>query len=540
MSRKDQENTGSANGQTDGSGTSFARDAIERAKVEIQRGQLVEAEKIIRRVVAAESDNLLANHLLGAVLLERGCFAEAKVFLKKALEIDPEYSKVRMKLGVAEFSLVEFDRAEASFRAVITEDAEDEKAHFHLAQTLGAMGRDDEAVNEFRRAIDLWPEFSDAWSSLGRQYQIMGRMDEAAECLEKALDINPKHSGAWLLLARTDYFLKRPEKVKMLEDLYEKGAMPDDSRSNLAFALGRIFEARKEFDAAFDYFSNGNKYRRYTPRFSIKLEKEHFRKLRDVFSREFIERHSVNRVADLTPLFVLGMPRSGTTLVEQILSSHPDVHGAGELVILGKLCMALDALTGEEFPGGVDRLDAEKFFELGARYLSDLRKESDVAKFVTDKLPHNFKYIGMILIALPNAKIINCRRDPMDNCFSIYRNNFFQQGGFGVSQKEIGQHYRLYEELMAHWHHVAPGAIHDIVYEDLVSDTETEVRRLLTYCDLNFDPACLAFDENRRPVRTMSNAQVRRPIYSDSISGWKRYERHLDPLKEAVGYKAQG
>jgi len=508
--------------------TSFAQNAIVRANEEIRRGQPAKAEGIIRQVLTSEPNNFPANLLLGSLMLDIGKFDLAKRFLDKALEIEPGHLAALFRLGITEFSLGAFDRAEICFRAILEQDTEHYRAHLHLANVLSVRYRYDEAVDQYRRVIQLQPKSLQAWTGLGREYQHMGRMDEAVECFEKALDIDPNFTATHLHLAMSDYFLTKPDEVRKMEELYSKGALSDNQHSNLAFALARTFDGQKKFDKAFQYYSLGNRERRYAKRFSIELEENSFEKLERTMNREYLERYSISKERKPTPIFIVGMLRSGTSLIEQILSSHPDVHGGGELLILPNLCEPLISV--------LSRVEAEDYRDLGIHYLLQLKRISDSATFITDKLPHNFKFIGFIKMALPEAKIIHCQRNALDNCVSIFRNNFFLNDGPFNDLRKLGKYYRLYENLMAHWRCVAPESIHEVAYEDLVSDTESEVRNLLTYCGLPFDLACLEFYKNPRPVSTVSHLQIRRPIYRDSVASWKRYEQHLNPLKEALGY----
>jgi hypothetical protein len=312
--------------------------------------------------------------------------------------------------------------------------------------------------------------------------------------------------------------------------------MTDSQRCYLAFALGHIYEGRQAFDRAFDYLSRGNRLHRKGHRYSIVDEKENFVQLKEVFNAGFLARNLSDQVSELTPIFIVGMPRSGTSLVEQILVSHPDVSGVGELPMFATLCHGLRARTDRKFPQGVDKLDPSVFADLGAHYLAELTRRSESKQFVTDKLPSNFRNIGMIRLALPNAKIIHCRRDAMANCVSIYRNHFGAGLGYGYDQEELGQYFRLYQDLMGHWHRAMPDDVYDISYEQLVVDTENQVRGLLVHCGLAYDANCLEFHDARRAVRTMSNVQVRRPIYRDAVSAWKHYEGYIGPLMESLAY----
>jgi len=512
---------------------------FDRARLAHCDGNLHRAQELYRLLLNSEPNHLQANYWLGRLLIEVAQFKEAKVFLNNVLEMKPDDAEAQMQLGQAELMLGEFESAADHYRAVIALDPENEGAYCNFAKTLAFLGQYEQAINQYLRALELVPTFDAAWASLGELYLHLGRMDDAVSCLKKALDLNPKVTSAYLLLADSGHYSIQKSEIEKMSRLYEKAVLTNDQRSFLAFALGRIFEGRKEYGKAFEYYTRGNRLRRKGLRFSITNEAKRFQGLRELFTKEFLDQVAPDRTPSTTPIFIVGMPRSGTSLVEQILSSHPDVYGAGELAILENLCRESGLLPDQEYQASIGELKHEDFHQLGERYLAGIETFGHGAKFIIDKLTLNFKYIGVIRLALPEAKIIHCRRDPMDNCTSIYRNIFGGQLAFSYDQEELGQYYRLYEELMRHWHHVLPNVIHDITYEDLIANTASEIRGLLTYCGLTFDPACLLFHETERAVRTMSSSQVRQPIYSDSISAWKRYESHLEPLYEALGNSKQ-
>jgi hypothetical protein len=307
----------------------------------------------------------------------------------------------------------------------------------------------------------------------------------------------------------------------------------DEDRMQIAFSLGKAYEDLKHYDRSYVCLHEGNRLRRSTISFDIREEQSRFDRVKAVFTGELFERLEGGGVQDSTPIFVLGMPRSGTTLVEQILACHPDVHGASEL---NDLRQAVDSLSvdggGVAYPDSLSGLSGVQLTEIGQRYLDRLRAHNPSARFITDKMPWNFEYIGMIKLMLPGARIVHCLRNPMDNCFSIYKKCFahLESIEYAYDQTELGQYYLMYEELMAHWRDVLPGFVLDIRYEDLVADQKHHSKRLLEFCGLEWNDACLEFHKTDRPVKTASAAQVRKPIYNTSVKAWKNYEKHLGPL----------
>jgi hypothetical protein len=303
----------------------------------------------------------------------------------------------------------------------------------------------------------------------------------------------------------------------------------------LHFALGRTAGKAGADAAAFGHFAAGNRLKRATLDYDGAATGDNFARAAAAFDAAFFARHQGAGDASALPIVIVGMPRSGTTLVEQILASHPEVHGAGELPELGALATALAARTGGRYPECASAADAAAWGELGADYAAALAALAPDKARVCDKLPGNFSRLGLLRAMAPNAAIIHCRRDPLDTCYSCYSQLFAEGQPFAYEQTELGLYYREYEALMAHWHAVLPGRILEVRYEDVVGDLEGQARRLLEHCGLEWDPRCLEFHTTRRTVRTASLVQVRQPIYSSSIGRWRRHEKELAPLIEALG-----
>ena len=298
----------------------------------------------------------------------------------------------------------------------------------------------------------------------------------------------------------------------------------------LGFGLGKAFAELGEHARAFDYWRAANGCQRRLSPYDVRQAVQLMKSMQQVFDASLLSRAEGSRERGPVPIFVLGMPRSGTSLVEQILAAHPAVFGAGEQEIVGRL-----GAQAASAPADLARLEANDWARLGERYLQQIRDLSAGEPFVVDKLPTNFLYIGMIRMMLPEARIVHCQRDPMDTGLSCFRNHFMAPGlDFSCDLEDIGIYYRHYRSLMAHWDQVLPGEIHAIRYEDLVADPEAQIRRLLRFCGLPFEAQCLAFHRVERMVATASMAQVRQPIHSGSVGAWRRYEAQLQPLKAAL------
>jgi hypothetical protein len=316
-----------------------------------------------------------------------------------------------------------------------------------------------------------------------------------------------------------------------METLLSQNTLSDDQRMHLAFALGKAYEDLGEYGKSFNSLLHGNNLKRKTYDYTGEETKGLFQSIKKLCNADFISRHLKNGISDSTPIFIVGMPRSGTSLVEQILASHPDVYGAGELeefkmvlLDLTKTRILSDAYSS------LSKKDKGLIAGIGTEYLSRLRRNSDKGKFITDKMPHNFQHVGIIRLALPNAKIIHCTRDPMDNCFSIYKNYFSGIHRYAYELGELGQYYNLYQDLMKYWYSLFPDFIYEIKYEELVENQEAESKRLIQFCGLPWVDECYSFYNTSRQVATASATQVRKPIYKDSVQLWKKYRSQLEPL----------
>jgi len=322
-----------------------------------------------------------------------------------------------------------------------------------------------------------------------------------------------------------------------MESLFARQGLARDDRTQLAFALGKAYEDLGNYDKSMEFVIEATQLKRDSYDYSIAESREQFDRIRQVFSPDFFSSHRDSGDPDRTPIFILGMPRSGTSLVEQILASHPDVYGAGELKDLGRVLASLrtsDRHRPSIIPQELLELDVKAFAGLGKQYIDRIRGYSADAKFIIDKMPGNFLRIGFIRTILPNARVIHCTRNPMDNCLSILKTHLKHSHGYANDMSELGQYYRMYLELMDYWRDTLPGFVYDQSYEDMVKSDKEQINNLLQHCGLDWNDACLDFHKTRRKVQTASNTQVRRPIYKDSVQLWKRYERQLEPLRAAI------
>jgi tetratricopeptide (TPR) repeat protein len=427
------------------------------------------------------------------------------------------------------------EQAVASYSKAIEIDPGHKTAYNGLGNALGELGEMDQAIASYRQAIAIDPRDNEAHHGLGNVLSDLGEIDQAIASYRKAIEMNQENSEVYRSLSMNKKFSEYDDDMRTMESLYTTETISDKQKMHLAFGLGKAYEDLEEYDKSIEFVLQATRLNRASFNFSISKEEDFFSKIKEIFSLEFFAARKGMGNPDQTPVFIVGMPRSGTSLVEQILASHPDVYGAGEINDLFDLIRKIStADSSRQFPDCMIDFDAEAFASLGKDYIAGIRNHSKTAKYITNKMPQNFLHIGFIKAILPNARIIHCNRDPMDNCLSILKNYFIKGHTYSYDMTELGQYYNLYLDLMEYWRNTLPGSIYELSYEKLVTDQEDQIRKLLDYCTLPWDDACLEFHKTRRIVKTASNAQVRRPIYTDSVKLWKKYEKQLEPLAAAI------
>ncbi len=534
--------------------------------VALQQNKRAEALPLIEKSVAVDPRNPAAQCDLGFLLTGAGRPAKAEEHLREALKLKPAFPEAQLNLGNVLRMTGRKAEAEQAYAQAIGLRPKFSEALLNRAVVLLDLGRAREAEPMIRRAIELRPQQPELYSLQGRILDALGRLDEAVTAHRKAIERDPRRAQSYAEFANTLVAYGRrdegieqyrtalridPDRAdlrrvlgKHLDDaatLVEREgdyrATPPNSvaRMHLGFDLAKAYEEAGDHARAFKLLEEANLIRRRSLTYRKTDSENAFKDIERAFTPELFAKHAGAGNPDATPIFVIGMPRSGTTLVEQILASHPDVAGAGELTLLRELVAhetagdaAMDYAT---LLGG---LDNAAFTRMGTRYLETLRGFSATARHITDKMPGNFMLVGMIKLMLPNARVIHCVRDAADTGVSIYRNFFTTNLGYAYDLGEIGHYHRLYQSLMAHWNSVLPGFVNDISYEALVADQEGETRRLLALCGLDFRPECLEFFRTERPVHTASAAQVRKPISAASVGIAKRYGEALAPLEAAL------
>ncbi len=511
-------------------------DTIQFAIKYQQAGQFQKAEYICHQILRDNPHHIDALHLLSLMAIQMGNYTVAAEMINKAIASDPQNPISYSNLGVILSTLGNQEDAVKAYQQALRLRPDYAEAWNNLGTALRTSGKLESAIDSYRQALQYKPDYAEAWNNLGNALKSLGRLESAIDSYRKAIQYKADYVEAHCMLARTKLHNRYDDEVQAMEKLLSKPDINVEEKIQLCFGLGKAFEDIKQYDKSFNYLLDGNRIKRTTFNYSISEDEGFFKKLIDVFDTTFFAQRDGYGVSENTPIFILGMPRSGTTLVEQILSSHHQIQGAGELNDLKQILLTTNPkLTNHTFPDYVPELKCDDFTQFGTEYLRRINRYNSAGKaHVTDKMPSNFLYIGMIRVLFPSAKIIHCKRNPVDTCLSCFKTTFEEVQKFAYDLTELGQYYHLYQKLMSHWHTVLPGYIYDIQYEELVAEQETQTRRLIDHCGLSWDEACLSFYKSDRVVKTASDVQVRRPIYKSSVQLWKRYEKHLGPLLSAL------
>jgi tetratricopeptide (TPR) repeat protein len=501
-----------------------------------QTGRSEEGLDLIEQSVTLQPENADFLNNMGTVMRDLGRVAAAIDFFRGAVDIRPDQLAARDNLGSSLRQIGQLDAAEEIYRGTIGRNPFHVRARIGLAETMQEAGRLDEAIALFREALSIRPKDAELLYGLGVAMMEKGKLDEATDLARQALAIAPNMATAWLLLTQVKRQTERDKELSGMEAEHAKAPQGSLARMQLSFGLGKVNDDLKDYGRAFDYFAEGNAIRRRGIDYDPVRTRGEFEAMKAVFDKAFFDRHKPSDISDDTPIFVVGMPRSGTTLVEQIIASHPQVFGAGELGIL-KTAVGKQfpmSMPGG-FPAGIADMPDGAFAEAGQAYLDMLHTRYPGLRHVTDKMPGNFLLIGFLHMMLPKAKIIHCARDAAATCLSIFKVHFRGDSHrYGYDLGELADFHNLYTDIMAHWHKVLPGAVHDVRYEDFVADQEGQTRALMAYLGLPWDDKVLSFHETDRPVRTASAAQVRQPMYQGSVDLWKRYGDRLKPLLDKL------
>jgi tetratricopeptide (TPR) repeat protein len=498
-----------------------------------------EAEAAYRRALALNPiDPLTLNNLALAVKdLDR--FDEALMLLSQSAAIRPDNHQTHTYLASTHLAQHKAVEARGAVERALSLAPDDADAINIMGNVLFEEGRSEQALECFRKALAKKPDLSDAHNNMGNAQKELGRFAEATESYEKALELDPRSTGAYFNLADAKKFKEGDVHLSAMEAMIGEGdILSETDRTQLHFAIAKAYADLERHREAFDHMLAGNKLKRGKIEYDEAANLALFDEIIATVTKKLMREKKGRGASSNVPVFILGMPRSGTTLVEQILSSHPQVFGAGELREMHEVTQAIKRPDGSDFvyPGFVPSMTAKELRAFGEDYVRRVRALAPDASRITDKMPSNFYYVGLIHLAMPNARIIHTMRDPIDTCLSCFSKLFSHEQNHTYDLGELGRFYRAYERLMAHWREILPkGVMLDVRYEDVVADLESEARRIIAHAGLEWDDACLAFHRNKRPVKTASATQVRRPIYQSSIGRWKPYQDLLAPLLKELG-----
>jgi tetratricopeptide (TPR) repeat protein len=502
-------------------------------------GRAVEAEATYRQALAINPDDPGVLNNLALVCKDFERLDEAGALLTRSLSLDPGNAKTLAYLALVRLEQKRIPEAEAVAQRALALAPDNPDAVNAMGLVRFEQQDSAAALAFFRRAVALKPDLADAHNNIGNILKEDGRLAAARTAFEQAITLDPRQAAYYFNLADAKKFVAGDPHLAAMESLArDVGALSDKARSQLDFALSKAYDDLGRHDEAFARMRQGNALKRAAIDYDEARTLDLFDRIRATFDRRFLEKRAGSGCNSSLPVFIVGMPRSGTTLVEQILASHPAMHGAGELHELNRLVERLPGAGRDPFryPDDAPALTAHQWRALGEAYVKALQRRASGALRITDKMPANFLFLGLIHLALPGARIIHVLRDPRDTCLSCYSKLFTAAQDFTYDLGELGRYYRKYAELRAHWNAVLPaGRVLEIRYEDVIADLEASARQIVEHCGLDWHPGCIAFHEAQRPVRTASASQVRRPIYRSSQGRWRAYADHLDPLITALG-----
>lgn len=504
----------------------------------LHEGKLLKAERLCRAFLQKTPHHVEAMRLLAELGNRFGVLEDADFLLESAIEFEPGNTQLRLDFIQVLRKRQKFEAALAQARHLYEAEPDNPLFQSHYAIESMQTGDYQRALDLFDQVLERLPEDPATHTSRGHALKTLGRQDEAVSAYRRAFAAQPDYGDAWYGLANLKTYRFTDEEIAGMQAQEASPDLTFANRIHLCFALGKAFEDRKDYDASFGYYERGNALKKLQTRYTAEQMDEELEAQASLCTPELFANKGGQGCDAPDPIFIVGLPRAGSTLLEQILASHSQVDGTLELPNILALSHRLRGRNRSDrtrYPRILHELSADQLRELGEDYIENTRIHRQGAPFFTDKMPNNFRHIGLIKLILPNAKIIDARREPMACCFSGFKQLFAEGQEFTYGLEEVGRYYRGYVELMDHWDRVLPGQILRVQYEDVVADLETQVRRILDYCGLPFEQACLDFHATERAVRTASSEQVRQPINTRGIEQWRHFEAHLDPLKQALG-----
>jgi tetratricopeptide (TPR) repeat protein len=498
------------------------------------------AEALLREHLQAHPTDVAAIRMLAEVAARLGRYADAEALLERCLELAPSFLGARHNYAFVLNRQNKLAKALEQLDQLLALDPRNPGYRNLYAAVLGRIGDYEKSLQIYAEVLKEYPRNAKVWMSYGHSLKTAGKQSDCVSTYRRAIELAPNLGEAYWSLANLKTFRFTREDIAAMQEQLARGTLSDEDRFHFHFSLGKAFEDEADYARSFEHYDQGNKLRRALIHYDADENSEHVQRSKRLLSAEFFAARTNWGCDAPDPIFIVGLPRSGSTLLEQILSSHPLVEGTMELPDIIDIARALGGRrirgANSKYPEALAEIAPDVARELGEQYLANTRiqRKTD-APFFIDKMPNNFAHIGLIQLILPRAKIIDARRHPLGCCFSGFKQHFARGQHFTYGLEEIGRYYRDYVELMAHFDAVLPGRVHRVIYETMVDDTEGQVRQLLDYCGLPFDERCLRFYQNDRAVRTASSEQVRRPIYREGVDHWLHFEPWLQPLKTALG-----
>jgi len=507
-------------------------------------GGLYAAEQIVRQFLQTHGDHVEAMRLLAQIGVKLEILDDAEFLLESVLVFAPDYRAARYDYASVLVQRHKYLQAIEETNKLLQVEPRNPAYRTLYANACGGLGRHEDALQVYRELLLDSPQHADLHLSIAHALKTLGRQPEAIESYRQSAAVRPSYGDAYWSLANLKTYRFTDDELARMRDHEVAAATSLVDRYHLCFALGKALEDRGEYAESFRYYARGNAFKKSDSRYKAELIERNTSLQKQVCTREFFAPRQGFGCHRPDPIFIVGLPRAGSTLVEQILASHSQVEGTMELAEIPRLVYQLQGREPDEskprYPGVLPELSADQLRAFGEKYLEDTRMFRTGRPFFIDKMPNNFRHLGLIHLILPNAKIIDARREPMACCFSNFKQLFAAGQEFTYSFEDIGRYYRTYVELMEHWDAVLPGKVLRVQHEDVVEGLEGNVRRILEFCGLEFEPACLEFYKTERSVRTASSEQVRQPIYKEGIDQWRNFEPWLGPLKAALGDLAPG
>ena len=515
--------------------------ALQAVKSNLNRNNIDTADKICRAYLQDNKKDVEGMRLLAEIAIREKILDDAEFILESAVAFDSKHIGARFDLANVLLKRQKFGEADQLAKALISEQADNSQFMGLLAATLMGVGQTQEAIDLLQKLIDRKVNLEHAYLLSGHAHKTLGNFDQSITAYKELYGVKPDFGDAFWSLANTKKYSFTTQEIDHIEDYRKRHSTSDIDKVHFNFALGKAYEDLQQYDDAFAAYEQGNRLNKSLLGYhSPEMQKRVARQKTVCNQQLFTEKEGVG-APNNDPIFIVGLPRAGSTLLEQILASHSQVDGTLELPNILSLSRKLrgkgpsSASEEPQYPKILTELENRYFTQFGEQYINDTQVFRQGAPFFIDKMPNNFLHIGLIKLILPNAKIIDARRHPMACCFSGFKQLFAEGQEFTYGLQEIGDYYRNYVEIMDHWDEVLPNYVLRVQHEDVVQDLETQVRRILDFCGLEFEQSCIEFYKTERNIRTPSAEQVRQPIYTTGLEQWRNFEKHLDPLIAALG-----